>query len=406
MSEGGRPRRGRSLHERLGRRPEGQHSPFGCALRPRRPPGVGPRAPVVVVVDRRLTRCDQGMVGHDAPEVDETNAPAHHMHLDGPADEACRCRVAGGAEADAGELVHLAGRDLADLWSERGQAMQERPLRVQPDGGHCSDLGVLLTVQLLAPPGGLCVGCGEVCDRHSGRDHEVALRIADQVLDHRLRLGVVPLAEVRAEPVVGGEADVVGGRHDDVHHHPALQAPHPIREDHLRHPADHLEALGQHGERRLGRLIRGEAHEADAAPRQHSAEDMQRADRSPVDDERLAGRPHARPASPAVLPAPLGLRGGHQPAEVARRAGKAGCPGLGQEALRGDPALGRLHSLGHDVAHAVGVARPVGPGRGLGPLCALDGTLHGLRVDAAEGCGTSVAAHVGVGGDHVHLLPR
>jgi hypothetical protein len=43
---------------------------------------------------------------------------------------------------------------------------------------------------------------------------------------------------------------------------------------------------------------------------------------------------------------------------------------------------------------------------GLGPLSTSDRTLHGLSVTAAEGCGTSVAAQVEVGGDHVHLLPR
>ena len=216
----------------------------------------------------------------------------------------------------------------------------------------------------------------------------------------------MPLAEVRAEAVVGGETDVVGGGDDDVHHHAPFQAPHPVGEDHLRHSADCLEALGQHGERRLRRLVSGEPDEADAAPSEHRTEDMQRADGAPVDDEGLARRPHARPASPAVLPAPLDLGGGHQSAKVAGRTHVAGSPGLGQEALRRDPAVSYLHSLGHDVTHAVGIARPVGSGRGLGPLCSLDGTFHGLRVAAAEGCGCSVAAHVGVGGDHVHLLPR
>ena len=72
-----------------------------------------------------------------------------------------------------------------------------------------------------------------------------------------------------------GEADVPAGRDHDVGDDAAFQAAHPVREDLARHPAEGLEALGQHAHRGLGPLVGGEAHEPEPAPRKHRAEHVQ-----------------------------------------------------------------------------------------------------------------------------------
>ena len=117
-------------------------------------------------------------------------------------------------------------------------------------------------VDLRAPLAGRRVGRGQAGERGL-RDDQVPLGIADEVLHDSLRLRVGGLAPVRPEGVVAGEADVARGGHHLVRDHAALQAAHPVREHHLRDPAELLEALSQHRQRGLGPLVAGEPHEPD-----------------------------------------------------------------------------------------------------------------------------------------------
>ena len=57
------------------------------------------------------------------------------------------------------------------------------------------------------------------------------------------------------------EPDVLTRRDDPVGDDAALEAAHPVGQHHLRGPADHLEALGEHAHRRGRLLIRGEPDE-------------------------------------------------------------------------------------------------------------------------------------------------
>ena len=56
-------------------------------------------------------------------------------------------------------------------------------------------------------------------------------------------LGVVALAEVGPEPVVGGEADVVRRGHNHPGHGAALDAAHAIRQHRLGDPAEGFQFL-------------------------------------------------------------------------------------------------------------------------------------------------------------------
>ncbi len=66
-----------------------------------------------------------------------------------------------------------------------------------------------------------------------------------QVLDHALALRVGRFAEVGSETVVGGEAQVVGMRHDQPGDRSGAQTPHAVGEKHRRDAADLLQTLGQ-----------------------------------------------------------------------------------------------------------------------------------------------------------------
>jgi hypothetical protein len=106
-----------------------------------------------------------------------------------------------------------------------------------------------------------------------------------------------------------------------------------------------------------------------------------------------------------MLTPPGGLLLGHQAPEVAGRADVAGRLGFWQQAFGRDAALGPLDPLGHHVAHGVDVllsALVLELAERLG----LDGTFHGLGSGPADGGRSPVAAHIPVGGDHVHPLPR
>jgi hypothetical protein len=144
-------------------------------------------------------------------------------------------------------------------------------------------------VDLDAPRRGRYVRGGRISERRPGPvdsgHHQVGLGIADQVLHDPLRLRVRALAKVRPKPIVHGEADVLRCRDHLVRDDPAFQAPHPIREHHARDTAEHLEALGQQSQRRVGALVIGEAHEPHPAPRQHRAEHMQPTQHAPIDHQ-------------------------------------------------------------------------------------------------------------------------
>ena len=118
----------------------------------------------------------------------------------------------------------------------------------------------------------------------------------------------------------------------------------------LRHPmrsvsavfgtaAQVFEAPGQRRHGRLGAQVVGEVDEADPAPGHHGAEDEQRTDLAPVEDQHVARRPDAGRRPRWFLRPPLGLDLGHQPAQVASRSLVAG--GLGH---RQEP-LGRIFPL-------------------------------------------------------------
>ena len=154
-----------------------------------------------------------------------------------------------------------------------------------------------LGVDLGTPPGRGKVGRCEVGERCL-RDHQVTLGVTDQVLHHALRFRVVALTEVGPEPVMGREPDIVGGRDHHVGDHPALQATHPVSQHHPRDPAQDLEALRQHRERRGRLLIGGEPDEPGPGPGQHGTEHVQPVLDTPVDQQVLTRRPHPRPATP------------------------------------------------------------------------------------------------------------
>ena len=79
----------------------------------------------------------------------------------------------------------------------------------------------------------------------SGWDDQITLGVADQRLDHPLRLGVRRLAEVRLEAVPRRELHVLRVRHHHVRDRPGPQAAHPIRQHHAGHAVQLGEALGQ-----------------------------------------------------------------------------------------------------------------------------------------------------------------
>ena len=108
------------------------------------------------------------------------------------------------------------------------------------------------------------------------------------------------------------EPQVLRRGHHDVGDHAALQAAHPVRQHRARHPAQHLQALRQHRERRLRTLISGEPHN-ESAPARRTAEHVQAALGTPVDHQVLTRRPHRRTAAPVMIPPPqLLLRRDHR----------------------------------------------------------------------------------------------
>ena len=100
-SERRHPSAGRRLDEGLGHRAQAAERLLGGRLGADRSAGCGPGPAVVVVVDRRLTRGNEGMVGHHRAEEDYLDAAVGDSDLDLAADVAGRDRIAGRAEPDA-----------------------------------------------------------------------------------------------------------------------------------------------------------------------------------------------------------------------------------------------------------------------------------------------------------------
>src|SRR5215217_5909459 len=105
---------------------------------------------------------------------------------------------------------------------------------------------------------------------------------------------------------------------------------------------------------------------------------------TPIDDQHLTRRPHPRPAATMVTLAPLRLCLGNQPAEVPRRPGIAGRPGLRQQPLRRDPPRRLLHPLRNQIPHLVEIASPTRPHRQPTGLIRLDDPAHRLVGGAAD----------------------
>ena len=104
---------------------------------------------------------------------------------------------------------------------------------------------------------------------------------------------------------MGGKAHVVGRRDDDTGHGAALQAAHPVGQQLGRHAVEGFEALGDARHRRDRPEVGGEGDKAPARPCEHGAEDIERADLTPVEQQHLTGRPHAGSAATVVRLPPV-----------------------------------------------------------------------------------------------------
>ena len=255
----------------------------------------------------------------------------------------------------------------------------------------------------VAPGKGGLVGPGQLADSQSPGHDQVGLGVTDQGLDHPFGLWVVALAEVRPKAVVQRKAHVGRRGHHDVGHDPALQAAHAVGQHHLGHRPQRLEAAGQHIQRRRRLLVGGKTHETPTGKRHNGTKDVQAGLGAPVDDEHLAGRPHARAPATVVARAPVPLGCGHQAPEVAGRAYVTASPGFWQQAFGRYAARGPGDPGGHHVGHDIEVV-PAG-----GPRAVLGGAEHRpshcLVVDAADGGGSPETAQVVIGSDDVHAFP-
>ena len=407
-SQPGVPGRGGAGDERLGDRPERAERLLRGRLRPHRPPRRGPRAAVVVIEHRGLTRRDQDMLGDDLAGAghDHQQPPVTGAQPDSLADQPDRHGVAGRPEPDARQPVDLAGHQPPDAGPQRRQRREQLPLDHQPLSRHRADLAVHHAVDLGAPRRRLGVGGSQIPERRL-RHHQVALGIPDQVLHDPFRFRVVRLAEIRPEPVVRREPQVLRRGHHDVGDHAALQAAHPVRQHLARHPAQHLQALRQHRQRRLRALISGEPHEPEPAPRQHRAEHVQAALGTPVDHQVLTRRPHRRTAAPVMIPPPQMLLRRDQPPEIPRRPRIPRGPRRRQQPLRRDPRRRLVHPLRHQHGNGVVVMPPRRTRRrAAAGLMPGDHPPDGLRGRAADRGRPPVSTCLTVGRNDVHPIPR
>ena len=161
--------RGGTGDERLRGRAERAERLLRHGSRAHRPPWRRARTAVVLVVDRRLARRDQQVLGDQRaftrPGEDRQGPVVVHPQPDLGADQRDRHRVARRPEPDTGEPVDLAGHRAADARPQRRQRGQQFPLDDQPLGRHRADLGMHRGVDLDTPRRGRGVRRPEVGER-------------------------------------------------------------------------------------------------------------------------------------------------------------------------------------------------------------------------------------------------
>jgi len=169
----------------------------------------------------------------------------------------------------------------------------------------------------------------------SAADEQIGLGVADKILHDALGLRVLPVAEVRPEPVVAGEADVVRGRDHPVGDQVGLEAGHPVGEDHLG-PAESLEDSASIDNVVAPRLLVGEPP---LRPGQDRADHVQPAS-TPLSITRWSPGDHTagrRPLDDDCGPVVLDL--GDEPTGVPRGPLVADGSHLGQQPLSGVRAV-------------------------------------------------------------------
>ena len=206
------------------------------------------------------------------------------------------------------------------------------------------------------------------------------------------------------------EPQVLRRGHRDIGDDPAFQAAHPVGQHRAGHPAQGLEALGEHRQGRLRALIA--ANRTNRTLDQAStAQNTWRSPSPPQSITRcspgttLPGRTPAmlapeRPCATATARRRLRAEPSYP---AARAAGE-------EQALGADPALGLPHALGDQGAERIGRLGTLG-GRSTGgrppAACPTKAQADGLGSRPAQARGTPpIAAELAVRGQDVQLVPR
>jgi hypothetical protein len=171
---------------------------------------------------------------------------------------------------------------------------------------------------------------------------------------------VVSVPEIRGEPVVTGQPNVIRGGNHHVGDHPTLEA--AIRS-----------ASTRAGPRRsrvaFRRSTPGWWTRADRWRNARSAGGRMPASRrtkqlrcglGPIDRQILAGCPHRR-TPPMILTVPQHFRISDQAAKVAIKTRIASGAGSRQQPFSRDPALRFLHAFGDQLSHRVVIVVPLDP---------------------------------------------
>ncbi|NIL91600.1 hypothetical protein RhoFasSB10_03948 [Rhodococcus fascians] len=252
-------------------------------------------------------------------------------------------------------------------------------------------------------------GVGDGCFGEQ-RDSEIALGVSDEVLHDAFRLWVVRVAEVRCEPVMSSEPDVVRGGDDDVRDDPAFEACHAVGEDLARDTTDSGKCFGDQCHCGGCFLVRGERSKPPPRVGHDGAEQVQTADSGPVDDQIVTRCPYCGPSAAVMVGAPPFLLLGDQAAEVAVRSCVAGLAGDRQDSFRGDSALRFVDPFGYQVGDGGVVSFTLGPRRwcvaGLVGFEFVDGAFDGLVGGADEFGGSSIRPDFAVSGNDVHAFLR
>jgi len=239
------------------------------------------------------------------------------------------------------------------------------------------------------------------------RGEQVGLRVPDQVLHDALGLGVGGLTEIRTEPVVQREPNVLTCRDHTVSDDPTLQATHPVGQHDLGCPTQLGEALTQHSQRGGGLLIGGEPYEPPPRPRQYRTEHVYPALGAPVDDQMLTRGPDGRSAPPVVLDPPVLLGRRDQPAKVSGRPGIPGSACRGQQPLGRDPPVRLLYPLDHKVGDDLIVAGPLlGRRSGTSGSSSFNHPFDSLVRRPTDRGGATVSTRVLISGNDGHSVPR